>query len=59
MTKVNPYKMAVQQVDAVAPYLDVGQGILEKLMGKPSGRPLVFQFISASIHKFDEFLLRI
>jgi glutamate dehydrogenase (NAD(P)+) len=31
MTKVNPYKMAVQQVDAVAPYLDVDQGILEKL----------------------------
>ena len=31
MKKVNPYKMAVQQIDAVAPYLDVDQGILEKL----------------------------
>jgi glutamate dehydrogenase (NAD(P)+) len=31
MTKVNPYEMAVQQIDAVAPYLDVDQGILEKL----------------------------
>jgi glutamate dehydrogenase (NAD(P)+) len=31
MTRVNPYEMAKQQVDAVAPYLDVDQGILEKL----------------------------
>jgi glutamate dehydrogenase (NAD(P)+) len=31
MTKTNPYKMAVQQVDAVAPHLNVDQGIIEKL----------------------------
>jgi glutamate dehydrogenase (NAD(P)+) len=31
MKKTNPYKMAMQQVDAVAPYLDVDQGIIEKL----------------------------
>jgi len=31
MTEVNPYKMAVKQIDVVAPYLDVDEGILEKL----------------------------
>ncbi len=31
MTKVNPYKMAIKQIDVVAPYLDVDEGILEKL----------------------------
>ncbi len=31
MTEVNPYKMAIKQIDVVAPYLDVDEGILEKL----------------------------
>ena len=31
MTEVNPYKMALKQIDVVAPYLDVDEGILEKL----------------------------
>jgi glutamate dehydrogenase (NAD(P)+) len=31
MIEVNPYKMAVKQIDVVAPYLDVDEGILEKL----------------------------
>ena len=31
MTKTNAYQMAVRQVDAVAPYLDVDPGIIEKL----------------------------
>jgi len=31
MTIPNPYKMAKDQVDAVAPHLDVDEGILEKL----------------------------
>jgi len=31
MTEVNPYKMAMKQIDVVAPYLDVDEGILEKL----------------------------
>lgn len=31
MTEVNPYKMAMKQIDVVAPYLDVDDGILEKL----------------------------
>jgi len=31
MTEVNPYKMAMKQIDVVAPHLDVDEGILEKL----------------------------
>lgn len=31
MIEVNPYKMAIKQIDVVAPYLDVDEGILEKL----------------------------
>ncbi len=31
MIEVNPYKMALKQIDVVAPYLDVDEGILEKL----------------------------
>ena len=31
MTEVNPYKMAMKQIDVVTPYLDVDDGILEKL----------------------------